>query len=156
GAESNQAVARLNETNRTSVRNICGALAIGISLVALPLIGIARLIGRRMRGIVDALRQEAARANQSSAQLADSSRALSDAASTTAASLKQTNASLSEIITSVRSSGDHSQYARQCSEKTVCQADVAAAEMAQMTTSMVEMKVASASISKIIHVIDEI
>src|SRR5207249_3961151 len=72
------------------------------------------------------------------------------------ASFEKTSASLAQITATSRSSRDHSQYAQSCSEKTVAQADIATAEMRQMTSAIAEVQVASSAVSKIIGTIDEI
>jgi methyl-accepting chemotaxis protein len=156
GAESDEAASHLKLANSRSLRNICGALAIGIVLVAFPLIYLARFISHRMNAIVSTLEKEAAAANQSSTVFAQSSQALSLNATSTAASLEETGAAVTEISTTIRSCSEHSVHARDCSQKTTAQADVAVAEMQQMHAAMAEMKVASTGISKIIRVIDEI
>jgi methyl-accepting chemotaxis protein len=154
--QSAAAARNLALSNSHSLRNIVLTLAVGMLLVAAPLFQLARLTSHRLKGVVERLKPGAQAAAQSSTLLTDASHALSKGAGSSAASLRNTSAALGSLTAMLDSNNERSHQAQRGSDEAMAQADIATAEMERMTAAMEEIKSASAGISKIIKVIDEI
>jgi methyl-accepting chemotaxis protein len=91
-----------------------------------------------------------------SGQIADSSQNLSQASAEQAATVEEINASISEIAGQTRVNAQHAQEANQLALSVKEQAVNEKTRMADMTAAMQDINESSATISKIIKVIDEI
>ncbi|MDF2843981.1 MAG: methyl-accepting chemotaxis sensory transducer [Herbinix sp.] len=89
-------------------------------------------------------------------QVSDSSIALSQGASEQASSIEELTASIEEISTQTRQNAEYANQANSLAETARTNAEQGNSQMGEMLKAMIEINESSASISKIIKVIDEI
>ena len=157
-AEQNSklAEARLQRSNSSSLHNILTALAIGLSLVALCLTGLARSVTKSMHFVVKRLRQEHEAAASSTDLIRAASRSVSEGVSLTADSIGEIDQSVSDFAAGLQVTCDHAAFARESSSKAVSNADRASEAIEQLVAATREAERSSHQIISIIKVIDDI
>jgi methyl-accepting chemotaxis protein len=124
--------------------------------------GLGRLVqsfndmAHNINEIMTQIHEAADQVASGSGQVSDSSMSLSQGATEQASSIEQLTASIEEIATQTRLNAQNANQANELADKTQQKASQGNLHMQQMLRSMEEINVSSASISKIIKVIDEI
>jgi methyl-accepting chemotaxis protein len=113
-------------------------------------------INRRLRRAVDLIGASATSLATKSTQISGASGSLAEGSSQTAASLEETSASLEEMASMTSRNAESAESAKLVSQRTRSAADVGAADMAEMTRAMDDIKAAGDNIAKIIKSIDEV
>lgn len=113
-------------------------------------------INRRLRRAVDLLGASANSLATKSTQISGASGSLAEGSSLTAASLEETSASLEEMASMTSRNAESAESAKLVSNRTRSAADVGAADMAEMTRAMDDIKAAGDNIAKIMKSIDEV
>jgi len=132
------------------IAGLAGALSLAFTYM------LARSIAKKVRRIVEELREGSHQVTGAASQVSSAAQELARGASAQAASLQQTAASSNEIRSMTQNNAQNSQAsAGHMTETSHLVAD-ANRKLAEMKTSMDEINASSGKISKIIRVIDEI
>ncbi|MCB9867099.1 MAG: MCP four helix bundle domain-containing protein [Phycisphaerales bacterium] len=129
-----------------------GATILGVLLAAL----ITRGITRALNGVIAVLNEGADNVNEAAGQVSTASQQLAQASSEQASSLEETSAAMEEITAVTRTTADSLQQAKTLSAETRAAAQRGDQTTTQLNQSMSQINDASAQISKIIKVIEEI
>lgn len=109
-----------------------------------------------LNDVMSSISMAAEQVSSGSSQLSDSSMALSQGATEQASSIEELSASIEEIASQTRVNADNAREANQITEDARISAIDGKDQMQEMLKAMEEINEASASISKIIKVIDDI
>lgn len=109
-----------------------------------------------LNDVMSSISMAAEQVSSGSSQLSDSSMALSQGATEQASSIEELSASIEEIASQTRVNADTAKEANQITEDARISAIEGKDQMQEMLKAMEEINEASASISKIIKVIDDI
>lgn len=109
-----------------------------------------------LNDVMSSISMAAEQVSSGSSQLSDSSMALSQGATEQASSIEELSASIEEIASQTRVNADNAKEANQITEDARISAIEGKDQMQEMLKAMEEINEASASISKIIKVIDDI
>ena len=148
----NARIASYQSQRTTQIAFTALTLAIAISLVWLVSVSLTV----PLRKLTTSLSDNAAQFGGTISSLASSSEVLAAGSSEQAASLEETSASLEEIASMIKRTASNAQTAKQLGNDTRAAADIGATNMQDMSQAMVEIKVSSDNIAKIIKTIDEI
>jgi methyl-accepting chemotaxis protein len=149
-------------TQDVLIRNLRTTLGLSATIAALALLSVCTVqwlsgrVSRRLKDLSDSLSNLADDIFGKAEGFSSTSALLSDGASRQAASLEETSASLEEMAKASNQNAADAGKTKVLAAQTRSAADTSAADMAQMTRAMDEIKTASTSISKIISTIDEI
>jgi methyl-accepting chemotaxis protein len=154
--QSKQAETQLSQSNATSIRNIIGALVIGVFIIALCLAYLARSVTAKMNSVVSCLTRDYEAAKNSMNVIREASRRLSDGVSSTSAAIQEIDSAVCDFGSRLHATGDHAAFARQCSAKAVSNADNASQAIRELVEATNEAQKSSNQIISIIKVIDEI
>jgi len=135
----------------TTVVALAGFL-VGVFLA----VTLTRSITKPINRIVNALTDGARQVNEASDQVASASQQLAAGASEQASSLEETSASLEEMAAMTRTNAESARQASELSSQARQAAQSGDQVMARLNTTMTGINEASAQISKIIKVIEEI
>lgn len=111
---------------------------------------------QHVHNVISGINQEANQVSAGANNVSDASTAMSQGASEQAAAVEELSASIAEIASQTASNADNAERANDLTVETRNRAELGNQEMREMLSSMEEINAASANISKIIKVIDEI
>ncbi|MCP4577591.1 MAG: methyl-accepting chemotaxis protein [Deltaproteobacteria bacterium] len=129
---------------------------IGIIVITLVALLVARAITKPINAIIEGLGDGADQVASASSQVSSSSQSLAEGASEQAAGIEETSSSLEEISSMTRQNADNASQADQLMGETKEIVGRANSSMEQLAGSMREISHASEETSKIIKTIDEI
>lgn len=138
------------------LRELWIGTGVAVAVFGLAAAWIGRTTMRMVGEVVGTLSDGADQIAAAVTQIAASSQTLAQGASEQAASLEETAASIGELTSMTRRNADGAGRAKGLSQETRGAADAGTAEVGRMHTAMTEIQAASAEVSKIIKVIDEI
>jgi methyl-accepting chemotaxis protein len=130
--------------------------AVGVALVTLAALLIARSITGPINRIIDGLGTGADQVTSAASQVASSSQELAEGASEQAASIEETAASLEEMASMTQQTASHAGEAHRLVTEANEVVERAAQSMADLNRSMTDISTASDETSKIVKTIDEI
>ncbi|MFZ0592005.1 MAG: methyl-accepting chemotaxis protein [Bryobacteraceae bacterium] len=154
--EAKAAGAQLQKSNVSSLRNILGALLIGLAVVAACLAFLAKSINRRMNYVVSRLNQEHTAAQDSTNLMTEASRVLSEGVSSTAAAIEQIDSTVCDFASCLKTNDQHATFAQGCSAKAVQNADHASDAIKRLVQATKEAQNSSDQVLSIIKVINDI
>jgi methyl-accepting chemotaxis protein len=138
---------------RRLVIGIGAAVLAGLLAVAWWL---SRSIARPIHEVAESLNLGSDQVAAASSQVAAASQSLAQGASEQAAGLEETGASCEEMSGMTKRNADSADAAKALAAETRTAADAGAADMRELSGAMSELKLAGASVAKIVKTIDEI
>ncbi len=154
--ESKAAAAQLQKSNATSLRNILGALLIGLAIVVACVAYLARSITKRMNTVVSRLNHEHLAAQSSTDLMTEASRSLSEGVSSTSTAIQEIDSSVSDFAGSLKTNDEHAASARTSSAKAVENADHASDAIGRLVEATKEAQKSSDRVLSVIKVINDI
>ncbi|HVY68517.1 MAG TPA: methyl-accepting chemotaxis protein, partial [Verrucomicrobiae bacterium] len=151
-ASGDRMQAAMKLASRVNLGLTAVSIALGISLAALIVAGLSRVL----KQVATTLDEGAQQVTVSSSQVSTASQVLAEGASEQAAALEESSASLEEMTSMIKRNADSAQSAKDLTTETRGVADAASGEMEQMVSSMAAIKASSDDIAKIVKNIDEI
>jgi methyl-accepting chemotaxis protein len=145
----------LAEANTIMFRSI-GLSVLGLLLVSVIVIWLARSITRPLGLLSNSLAEINDKFSEASAQMVAASHAVAEGSSEQAASLEQTSSSLEEMAIMIKQNADNALVAKETVGQTCHSADAGASRVETLLTSMTSIEEASQDITKIIKTIEEI
>ena len=148
--QSFRAIARSTRIVNVAGVSVTAALALALGTI------VGRVLGKRLRSIVQNLAAGAAQVSSATAQISASSQSLAQGASEQAASLEESSSSLEEMSSMTRKNADTAQQASTLADEARKAAEKGNQAMGRMGASIGEIQKSAQATAKIIKVIDEI
>ncbi|HEX4807587.1 MAG TPA: methyl-accepting chemotaxis protein [Bryobacteraceae bacterium] len=154
--ESKAAAAQLERSNAISLRNILGALLIGLAIVTACLAYLAQTITKRMTRVVSRLNQEHTAVQSSTELMTSASRSLSDGVCSTSAAIQEIDSTVCDFASRLKTNDEHAASARESSAKAVRNADHASDAINRLVEATKEAQKSSDQVLSVIKVINDI
>lgn len=155
-AESKAASAQLQKSNAISLRNILGAILVGLAIVVACIAFLAKSITRRMNRVVSRLNQEHMAVQSATELMTSASRSLSEGVSSTSAAIQQIDSSVLDFASRLRTNDEHAESARESSAIAVRNADHASDAIGRLVEATREAQTSSDQVLGVIKVINDI
>lgn len=154
--EQDQLGPRVRAHNEFTVRSVLVFCSLAILCGVGAAFFIVRSTTKILMHVSATLEDGATQVTTASSQVAAASQSLAEGASEQAASLEETSASLEEMNSMVKRNAENAMKAKELATQTRHAADTGGTDIASMKTAMEELQSSSASVAKIVKVIDEI
>jgi methyl-accepting chemotaxis protein len=154
--ESKAAEAQLEKSNAISLRNILGALLVGMAIVIACLAYLAKSISKRMNHVVSRLNQEQLAVQSATELMTKASRSLSEGVSSTSAAIQEIDSSVCDFASRLKANDEHAASARESSATAVQNADHASDAISRLVEATKEAQKSSDQVLSVIKVINDI
>lgn len=154
--QSMAASTQLRRSNANSIRNILGALLVGLIIVIASLAYLANSITKRMNNVVSRLNGEHTAAQSSTDLITEASRSLSEGVSSTSSAIQEIDGSVCAFASRLKTNDQHAKRAQDSSAKALQSADHASAAIGRLIEATKQAQQSTDHILSIIRVIDQI